>query len=185
MKTCTKCKETKPLTEFGKSGFANGKQRYRGKCKKCHTQQQSEYQRENREARSKYRKAYYQRHKESLKSDSRDWYANNQERAKEARKAWRDANPDKCSVAGSRRRARELNAPGYHTAEQWAARQDYHGRKCIYCGSEDNLSKEHLIPLSRGGSEWPANLAPSCMTCNNRKYTKTHKEFLNGCESRH
>jgi 5-methylcytosine-specific restriction endonuclease McrA len=39
------------------------------------------------------------------------------------------------------------------------------------------LSIEHRIPLSRGGSNWPANLAPACKTCNSSKGTKTEKEY--------
>ena len=35
MKKCSKCGETKELTEFHSAGFINGKQYYRGECKIC------------------------------------------------------------------------------------------------------------------------------------------------------
>ncbi|NAE18264.1 hypothetical protein GUJ16_13385 [Enterococcus hirae] len=28
---------------------------------------------------------------------------------------------------------------------------------------------DHVKPLSRGGSAWPANLRPACRTCNSKK----------------
>lgn len=76
------------------------------------------------------------------------------------------------------RRARMVNAPGKYRKEELIARFDFFGNRCIYCKSPDNLTVEHLIPLSRGGTNWPSNLAPSCFSCNSRKKTKTHREFL-------
>jgi hypothetical protein len=47
---------------------------------------------------------------------------------------------------------------------------------CEYCQaqakfSHDSFSVEHVIPLSKGGSDNPVNLAWSCQGCNNFKYT--------------
>lgn len=36
-----------------------------------------------------------------------------------------------------------------------------------------SFSLEHIIPLDRGGSEDPDNLAFACQGCNNHKYTRT------------
>ncbi len=36
VKFCTKCKQTKPVTEFAKSGFFNNRQCYRTACKNCY-----------------------------------------------------------------------------------------------------------------------------------------------------
>ena len=35
MKVCKKCGLDKPLSEFSKSGFRNGKQVYKSRCKNC------------------------------------------------------------------------------------------------------------------------------------------------------
>ena len=47
---------------------------------------------------------------------------------------------------------------------------------CEYCQSQeqyspDPFSVEHIIPLSRGGTNALDNLAFACQGCNNRKYT--------------
>ena len=49
---------------------------------------------------------------------------------------------------------------------------------CEYCCSQakyaiDSLVMEHIKPVSQGGQTLSENLALSCQTCNNCKYTKT------------
>lgn len=49
---------------------------------------------------------------------------------------------------------------------------------CEYCRSQakyaiDALVIDHIQPISRGGKTIADNLALSCQTCNNYKYTKT------------
>jgi 5-methylcytosine-specific restriction endonuclease McrA len=39
------------------------------------------------------------------------------------------------------------------------------------------LQLEHRTPISRGGSHWPANLAPACGRCNTAKGELTEKEY--------
>lgn len=101
-----------------------------------------------------------------------------------ATKSWVARNPHKRKRQKQLRRARKANAKGDFTAEQWKARLAYHGYKCVYCGVEKHetpqgwLTCEHLIPLARGGSNWPSNLAPSCQSCNCSKGTRTHFEYL-------
>ena len=47
--------------------------------------------------------------------------------------------------------------------------QDY---LCSKCGSEDNLTVDHIYPLSRGGTDDPSNLAFLCQSCNSAKGSK-------------
>lgn len=44
---------------------------------------------------------------------------------------------------------------------------------CIYCGSEENIETEHIIPKSLGGPDNSDNLIDSCNNCN-RKKTNMH-----------
>lgn len=43
------------------------------------------------------------------------------------------------------------------------------GYKCKYCGSTNNLTIDHIIPLAKGGTNEPDNLRVMCRTCNCRK----------------
>jgi 5-methylcytosine-specific restriction endonuclease McrA len=67
--------------------------------------------------------------------------------------------------------ARKFNAKGYTTRVQLKARWDYYGHKCWICKLTASET-DHVIPLSKGGSNWPANLRPICKQCNVRKGNK-------------
>lgn len=41
--------------------------------------------------------------------------------------------------------------------------------KCLECGAKDNLTVDHIVPLSRGGTNYFANLQTLCKNCNSKK----------------
>ena len=48
--------------------------------------------------------------------------------------------------------------------------------QCVYCGSNKNLTLDHVIPKSRGGTNDWTNLVTSCFKCNLKKANKTPEE---------
>lgn len=49
---------------------------------------------------------------------------------------------------------------------------------CQYCGERGGrLECDHVVPLARGGSSEPSNLATSCKPCNRSKSAKTPEEW--------
>jgi 5-methylcytosine-specific restriction endonuclease McrA len=48
--------------------------------------------------------------------------------------------------------------------------------QCQYCGSNRNLTLDHLMPRSRGGKSTWTNLATACVRCNTRKGDRTPEE---------
>ena len=43
---------------------------------------------------------------------------------------------------------------------------------CHYCGGmfpPDQLTMDHLVPVTRGGKSTPGNVVPACRDCNSRK----------------
>ena len=90
---------------------------------------------------------------------------------------WHKANPDKHHESRRRRRALKLSAPVNDFADtQWQAVLDHYGHKCAYCGATEDLTQDHIIPLSRGGWHTISNIAPACRSCNSRKGTRTPAE---------
>lgn len=159
VKTCTKCGASKPP-----DAFWNDRTRADGKFPQC---------RDCQKGRTVDVEANKQR--------SAAWREANPERARENVAAWKRRNPDRVRVLVYRRIAAKLTAPGadYTTPTKIAARVAYHGERCYYCsGPFEHV--EHRIPLSRGGYHLPANMVPSCKSCNSRKHRKTEREFLAG-----
>jgi hypothetical protein len=51
-------------------------------------------------------------------------------------------------------------------------------KKCCYCGTTENLSVEHVRPLSRGGTHTEDNVDLACLSCNISKGNKTVTEYI-------
>lgn len=41
--------------------------------------------------------------------------------------------------------------------------------KCAYCGSEENLTLDHITPRTKGGSDRVINVLCACHSCNHSK----------------
>lgn len=53
------------------------------------------------------------------------------------------------------------------------------GNKCLCCGTSDNLSIDHIIPVANGGENDLSNLQTLCKRCNSSKGTKV-KDYRDG-----
>src|SRR6185436_7156612 len=51
---------------------------------------------------------------------------------------------------------------------------------CTYCGSDKQLEADHILPLSRGGSNALVNLATACWPCNLSKGSKAVRSEIVG-----
>ena len=48
---------------------------------------------------------------------------------------------------------------------------------CYYCEVNEATERDHIIPKSRGGSDEPENLVPTCQQCNRGKHNRTPEEW--------
>ncbi len=153
------------------------KQYNEGRKKRKNASWKKWYER-NKEKVYKSRRDYYEKNKEEVLNKAKEYREDNRQLLRERSRIYYLKNPGSAIERRHRRRARLNSASGHATKEQIQARFDYHGNKCYYCGdSSSRLEIEHRIPLYRGGSNWPANIVPACKHCNNKKHTKTEKEF--------
>ncbi len=57
-------------------------------------------------------------------------------------------------------------------------REKENPEQCIYCGAREKLTVDHMIPLSRGGPDYPDNAVMVCGHCNSSKGDKRLYEFF-------
>lgn len=87
---------------------------------------------------------------------------------------WLDINADPAFTRREREKARALRATDW-----WRARIAQ--GKCHYCGKTvgaENLTLDHVIPISRGGRSTKGNCVPCCKECNNSKKSYTPAEQI-------
>jgi HNH endonuclease len=58
------------------------------------------------------------------------------------------------------------------------------GHICTYCGADQLLEGDHIVPLSRGGSNAFENLTTACKRCNLAKGPKTLDEWQASARSK-
>ena len=161
MKTCRTCGESLPFSDFNKN--RSKKDGLQSDCRACtktylhqhyqkNKQQYADYHRENAQKRSGYMKRYYAKNK--------SYFA---EKAKE----WRTANPERKAEIENRRRSRVANGGVFVITDKEL--DALYASACANCGSKDNMTVDHVIPISRGGRHSIGNLQPLCGRCNTSK----------------
>jgi hypothetical protein len=75
-------------------------------------------------------------------------------------------------TSGSRSRAKRFGIQDHFTVEELMKLLAVTGRKCAACGKgedECRLSIDHIVPLSRGGTNTIENIQILCLPCNQAK----------------
>jgi 5-methylcytosine-specific restriction endonuclease McrA len=166
MKTCTKCGETKELTEFHRN--KQSKDGRRPNCKVCARAQVKQIEDGKREELREYHRKYREKNKDKIREHGCKYYQNNKDRIKKYRKE----NRDKLRTYSARRRDVTLSS-------EW--RRIISRMPCYYCGTSDTSLKyhvDHRVPVAKGGDDSWVNLVRACEPCNFSKSAKTDAEFF-------
>jgi hypothetical protein len=63
------------------------------------------------------------------------------------------------------------------TIREWEREQEL-PKECVFCGSQEDLTTDHLIPRNRGGDDSADNLVLACQSCNASRGDKGIFEWL-------
>lgn len=159
MKTCNLCREDLPKENYSRcSARKDGLQNY---CKKCAAIK---------------RKKHYENNKEIEREQNRKWHQENQPWKKpekiEYMSKWLSENRDRKNLTEAMRRNAIRANGGSVNIEDWIELCNLYGNVCLKCGKNE-VTMDHIVPVSKGGRHSIENLQPLCGSCNSSKGTKT------------
>lgn len=87
---------------------------------------------------------------------------------------YRKSNSEKFVQYERNRRALQSGAEGSFTAKEFSNLCYMFNNECLCCGEHSkSLTADHVIPLTKGGTNDISNIQPLCGPCNSSKRTKT------------
>ena len=162
MKTCTVCKIDKNISCFGvekrtKSGF-------QASCKECN----------NLRGKERYLKI-----KEYAKKQAIEYRNKNYQKRIEIERKSRLKNKEKYRMLRSERQSYRnyaINSRRFLILPKELKK--IYNSGCFKCGSNENQSLDHIVPISRGGNHSVGNIMTLCKNCNASKGNKYLVQWL-------
>lgn len=158
-KRCPTCGETKPVSKFCR--HRSRKDGLRGQCRACSTA----YYHANHSRYATYRHAH-RKEKAVYDEDYQRVHC-------EKRLAYRVAHRTERTANRHIARARTYGDHHRYDTEAWKAQRAAWGNRCLCCDTTADLTTDHIVPLSLGGTNTLDNLQLLCRACNTRKGQKT------------
>lgn len=197
-KRCTRCKEYFPATEecFRLRKYRN---QLFAKCRTCEHEHDAEIRRNNPNRFSNAQKRFRENKPERSKEIKQKWvdknpakivqknaryYIEKRDEIVKRNNEYNEKHPEKRRARTEKRRRLSKQADGSFTHEDLKHIYEEQECRCAYCGISiywnvpHDLHVDHIEPLSKGGSNWPSNLALTCADCNLTKGQKSIKEWM-------
>ncbi len=153
------------------------------RCKSCNSTYLEKYYKRNRniiitrankwikdnpEKSAQHRRTSYKRHRKRILEAGKKWREENKDRMAKLKKEWRHKNPIRFKAYAHKRRE-AIKAP---LSGDDVQRMFVLYPFCLACSAEKDLEIDHIVPLSRGGTNEFENLQVLCGHCNRSKGQK-------------
>ncbi len=137
-----------------------------------------QYYQKNRQKLREQHKQYYETHKEEFIKNQMAYYRKHKQNKSNYDRVYRKLHSAERSFSSNARRVKKLNAGGLHTLEQWEKLKEQFDFTCPACGGKEpeiKLTRDHIVPIIKNGTDNIDNIQPLCRNCNSSKKTRIKK----------
>jgi len=136
------------------------------------------YRLEHRKQIEEYKKQYQKDNPEYMKGYMKKYCIKNKENHNKYNRIWQKTEKGKANSQRGKvkRKASEREIINTLTSYEWIDILKQYKFRCAYCGKEftlyDRPTRDHIIPISKGGDNIKENIVPACQSCNSKKHNK-------------
>lgn len=175
-KPLTNAERTKRWRENNPERAKEVQQRYKERNPTAHNEAVKRHYQKNKEQSKARTYKYRKENPDVIKHIASKSYYKNRDARQAAMREWDKSNPDKIARKNHKRRTLAMEAITYIILDKEYKR--LLTNSCYNCGSNQNQSIDHIIPLSKGGTNGIGNLQTLCRKCNSSKKDKFMVEWL-------
>lgn len=194
---CSKCGVDKNIEEFKtRDDCIRGRRKV---CNACLGVYSKEYRDSHKADMAEYTKLHYLKNKSRILERTRTYQQTHKAETRVQKRKYRILNADRIyktrraylespvgKIATSRikhtRNSREFQSPCTLTLDQWNKILEMQHNKCAVCEKSFNktrpATKDHIIPLSKGGGLTFENVQALCQSCNSKKHDKLDHSLI-------
>ena len=138
-------------------------------------QQKREWEQKHKTEFREYHAKYRRTHRLEIKDRQRKHRTEHRVEFNEYMREYSLRNKGKRLIKEHKRRAAVRIVEGLFTETQWYDLKAKYGNRCLCCGvseAKGKLTIDHIIPFSKGGTNWIENIQPLCQSCNSKKQAR-------------
>ena len=169
------CRQCRVALVLGENWYASQRRKHEYLCLCCRSANRKQRRMLRPEHIKEQKHASYLRTRDYVLAKAKQYRDKHKEQVYETIQRWKHRSPDRVAHYSAHAYAKRKGADGSHTDAEWQMYLAMAEHKCLACGSDGLLTKDHILPLTKGGTDHIHNIQPLCQSCNSRK----RDQFIN------